>query len=73
MDSLALHLSPSSSGGESLRESISSVTAALAEVAGVFDVTPSRVSQILSEARKDLRRALDGNVSAGDLEYREAL
>ncbi len=45
----------------------------LAEVAEVFSVTPSRVSQILSEARKDLRRALSGVVGAGDLEYREAL
>ena len=45
----------------------------LAEVAEVFDITPSRVSQILSEARKDLRKALDGQVEAGDLEYREAL
>jgi RNA polymerase sigma factor for flagellar operon FliA len=45
----------------------------LAEVAEVFSVTPSRVSQVLSEARKDLRRALDGHVEAGDLVYREAL
>jgi hypothetical protein len=31
------------------------------------------VSQVLSEARKDLRRALDGIIGSGDLEYREAL
>jgi RNA polymerase sigma factor for flagellar operon FliA len=45
----------------------------LAEVAEVFGVTPSRVSQVLSEARQDLRRMLDGHVGAWDLEYREAL
>lgn len=45
----------------------------LAEVAAVFGVTPSRVSQVLSEARKDLRRSLDGIIGSGDLEYREAL
>ncbi len=45
----------------------------LSEVAHVFGVTPSRVSQVLSEARKDLKRVLDGVVVAGDLEYREAL
>ena len=45
----------------------------LAEVAEVFNVTPSRVSQILSEARKDLRRSLDGVIGSGDFEYREAL
>jgi len=45
----------------------------LAEVADVFGVTPSRVSQVLSEARKDLKRVLEGVVGTGDLEFREAL
>ena len=43
------------------------------EVAEAFNVTPSRISQILSEARADLRKQLDGVVGAGDLEFREAL
>jgi RNA polymerase sigma factor for flagellar operon FliA len=45
----------------------------LAEVAAVFGVTPSRVSQVLSEARKELKRVLNGVVGSGDLEFREAL
>jgi RNA polymerase sigma factor for flagellar operon FliA len=45
----------------------------LMEVAETFSVTPSRISQILSEARIDLRKQLDGVVGAGDLEFREAL
>ena len=45
----------------------------LHEVAETFNVTPSRVSQILSEAREILRRQLEGVVGAGDIEYREAL
>ena len=45
----------------------------LMEVAETFNVTPSRISQILSEAREGLRKALEGVVGAGDLEYREAL
>ena len=45
----------------------------LLEVAETFNVTPSRISQILSEARTTLRRQLEGVVGAGDLEYREAL
>ncbi|MGB0639539.1 MAG: sigma-70 family RNA polymerase sigma factor [Myxococcota bacterium] len=45
----------------------------LSEVASAFDVTPSRISQILSEARVDLRKSLSGVIGVGDLEYREAL
>jgi len=45
----------------------------LMEVADTFNVTPSRISQILSEARSALRKQLEGIVGAGDLEYREAL
>ena len=45
----------------------------LSEVAEAFNVTPSRISQILSEAREDLRKSLEGVVGAGDLEFREAL
>ena len=45
----------------------------LLEVAETFNVTPSRISQILSEARATLRKQLEGVVGAGDLEYREAL
>lgn len=39
----------------------------LAEVAAVFEVTPSRISQVLSAARKCLRTALDTEVDAEDL------
>ena len=46
----------------------------LLEVAETFNVTPSRISQILSEARTTLREQLEGvNPETGDLEYREAL
>jgi DNA-directed RNA polymerase specialized sigma subunit len=45
----------------------------LSEVAETFDVTPSRISQILSDARVDLRKSLAGVIGVGDLEYREAL
>ncbi len=45
----------------------------LMEVAETFNVTPSRISQILSEARVDLLRELDGVVGAGDLNFKEAL
>lgn len=38
----------------------------LAEIAAVFQVTPSRVCQILGEARKDLHRALKGTVEPVD-------
>jgi len=42
----------------------------LAEIAKVFDLTPSRISQILSGARKRLRKTLLAN---SELEWREAL
>ena len=45
----------------------------LAEIAQVFGVTPSRISQILSAARKELRRALEGVVEAGDLDRQDEL
>ena len=38
----------------------------LAEIAAVFKVTPSRICQILSSARSDLRRSLDGTVAPDD-------
>jgi DNA-directed RNA polymerase specialized sigma subunit len=38
----------------------------LAEIAAVFKVTPSRICQILGEARRDLRRALKGVVEPAD-------
>jgi RNA polymerase sigma factor for flagellar operon FliA len=39
----------------------------LSEIAQVFDVTPSRISQILSKARTELRAALVDHISASDL------
>jgi RNA polymerase sigma factor for flagellar operon FliA len=45
----------------------------LAEIAAVFKVTPSRVSQILSECRKDLKRHLKGEVTTLDLALKVAL
>lgn len=45
----------------------------LMEVAETFNVTPSRISQILSDAREALRKQLEGVIGAGDLEFREAL
>ncbi len=41
----------------------------LSEIASVFDVTPSRISQILTAARKDLREMLEDQVEMGDLEW----
>jgi DNA-directed RNA polymerase specialized sigma24 family protein len=41
----------------------------LSEIARVFDVTPSRVSQILSAARRDLREMLEDQVALGDFEW----
>jgi RNA polymerase sigma factor for flagellar operon FliA len=38
----------------------------LAEIAAVFKVTPSRICQILGEARRDLRRVLRGTVEPAD-------
>lgn len=43
----------------------------LSEIAAVFDVTPSRISQILSSARKDLREMLEDQVDMGDLDMGE--
>ena len=39
----------------------------LSEIAQVFSVTPSRISQILSRARNELQMALVGHITAGDL------
>lgn len=38
----------------------------LAEIAAVYKVTPSRICQILGEARRDLRRALRGTIEPAD-------
>lgn len=40
----------------------------LAEIAEVLEVTPSRISQILSKARGSLRKKLAGNVGLDDLD-----
>jgi RNA polymerase sigma factor for flagellar operon FliA len=44
----------------------------LAEIAEVFGVTPSRISQVLKEARGDLRHTLEGKVAVTDLAPVEA-
>ena len=41
----------------------------LREIAEVFDVTPSRISQILSVARKALREELREHISSQDLAW----
>ena len=41
----------------------------LSEIARVFDVTPSRISQVLSAARRDLREMLEDQVALGDFEW----
>ena len=41
----------------------------LAEIGQVFEVTPSRISQILSKARGTLRKKLMGKVGMADLEF----
>lgn len=41
----------------------------LAEIARVFDVTPSRISQVLSAARRELREMLEDQVALGDFEW----
>ncbi len=41
----------------------------LSEIARVFDVTPSRISQILSAARTELREMLEDQVALGDFEW----
>jgi RNA polymerase sigma factor for flagellar operon FliA len=43
----------------------------LVEIAKVFDLTPSRISQILSDARRRLRGHLDG--ATADMEQQEAV
>ena len=45
----------------------------LAEIAAVFKVTPSRICQILGEARRDLRRALKGTVQPEDFREEDDL
>lgn len=41
----------------------------LSEIARVFDVTPSRISQVLSAARRELREMLEDQVALGDFEW----
>ncbi|MEL6344840.1 MAG: FliA/WhiG family RNA polymerase sigma factor [Myxococcota bacterium] len=43
----------------------------LAEIAAVFKVTPSRICQILGEARRDLKRQLQDTVSPDDFSRKE--
>ncbi len=43
----------------------------LAEIAAVFKVTPSRICQILGEARRHLRRSLNGMVTPEDFQADE--
>ncbi len=45
----------------------------LAEIAEVYGVSVSRISQILSEARKSLRKVLQEQIAAQDLDWREAI
>lgn len=45
----------------------------LAEIAGVYGVSVSRVSQILTEARDTLRKILQERIAAQDLDWREAI
>jgi len=45
----------------------------LAEIAAVFKVTPSRICQILGEARRDLRRSLKDTIEPNDLSSSEDL
>ena len=41
----------------------------LSEIAQVFDVTPSRISQVLTAARLELREMLEDQVALGDFEW----
>lgn len=41
----------------------------LREIAEVFDVTPSRISQVLSTARRDLREELEDLIASDDLSW----
>jgi RNA polymerase sigma factor for flagellar operon FliA len=43
----------------------------LSEIAKVFDLTPSRISQILSSSRKELRENLEGLVDPLDISFYE--
>ena len=43
----------------------------LTEVAKVFDVTPSRISQILSSSRAELRENLEGLIDPLDISFYE--
>ena len=45
----------------------------LAEIAKVYGVSVSRVSQILSESRNVLRKVLQEQIAAQDLDWREAI
>ncbi len=45
----------------------------LAEIAEVYGVSVSRISQILSEARNSLRKVLQEQIAAQDLDWREAI
>jgi RNA polymerase sigma factor for flagellar operon FliA len=45
----------------------------LAEIAEIYGVSISRVSQILTEARATLRKALQEQISSQDLDWREAI
>lgn len=44
----------------------------LKEIAEVFDVTPSRISQILSAARRDLRNNLEDQIHTTDLAWADS-
>ncbi len=45
----------------------------LAEIAKIYGVSVSRISQILSEARTALRKVLQEQISSQDLDWREAI
>ncbi|MFH1466324.1 MAG: sigma-70 family RNA polymerase sigma factor [Pseudomonadota bacterium] len=45
----------------------------LAEIAEIYGVSVSRISQILTEARLTLRKALQEQITAQDLDWREAI
>ncbi len=45
----------------------------LAEIAEVYGVSVSRISQILSEARSSLRKVLKEQIASQDLDWREAI
>ena len=45
----------------------------LAEIAEVYGVSVSRISQILSESRTALRKVLQEQIAGQDLDWREAI